>query len=200
MSKPIAFFLLTLFVFSSTTEWKLEKDDENIQVYTRNIEGETLKQFKGKVELDNSIQDIINAVMDVDLITDIYADTESYELIEESADGKKQSIYIETAAPWPADNRDGCYTSTVIEIIPNKEYKIEIEVTPDLKPEKEDLVRIKKGGGHWYLKALDNGNTQVVYQYLINPGGNVPDFIANTTVVKIPFETLSNLREVLSKK
>jgi hypothetical protein len=50
--------------------------------------------------------------------------------------------------------------------------------------------------GHWILTAVRGGKaTEVEYQVHANPGGSLPDWIANLASKKLPQQTLLGLRK-----
>ena len=49
----------------------------------------------------------------------------------------------------------------------------------------------------WTLKPEKNGNTIITLQNVSNPGGNIPNFIANYYGLYTPFNTLLKLRSVV---
>ena len=51
---------------------------------------------------------------------------------------------------------------------------------PEVQPEVKGVVRIKLNEGSWLATPLDGGTrTRLTYTLLTNPGGLIPDFVAN---------------------
>jgi hypothetical protein len=67
-------------------------------------------------------------------------------------------------------------------------FKIEWEAVPEMQPEVEGVVRIKLNEGSWLVAPLDGGTrTRLTYTLLTNPGGMIPDFVANmSNTIAIP--------------
>jgi hypothetical protein len=67
-------------------------------------------------------------------------------------------------------------------------FKIEWEAVPEMRPEVDGIVRIKLNEGSWLGAPLDGGTrTRLTYTLLTNPGGMIPDFVANmSNTVAIP--------------
>ena len=67
-------------------------------------------------------------------------------------------------------------------------FKIEWEAVPEMQPEVEGVVRIKLNEGSWLAAPLDGGTrTRLTYTLLTNPGGMIPDFVANmSNTIAIP--------------
>ena len=58
-------------------------------------------------------------------------------------------------------------------------------------------VKIEYIKGYWLFTKVDENTTSVVYQFVTDPGGSLPDWLVNSFIVKNPFTTLSNLRDRL---
>ena len=71
---------------------------------------------------------------------------------------------------------------------------------PDFIAEVKDFLRIREGSGYWELTEDDNKNVKVIYQFHGEPGGDIPAWLANSFVVRHPFETLKNLKNRLGTK
>jgi hypothetical protein len=67
-------------------------------------------------------------------------------------------------------------------------FKIEWEAVPEMQPEVDGVVRIKLNEGSWLVAPLDGGaRTSLTYTLLTNPGGLIPDFVANmSNTIAIP--------------
>jgi uncharacterized membrane protein len=67
-------------------------------------------------------------------------------------------------------------------------FKIEWKAIPEMQPEVEGVVRIKLNEGSWLAAPLDGGTrTRLTYTLLTNPGGLIPDFVANmSNTIAIP--------------
>ena len=67
-------------------------------------------------------------------------------------------------------------------------FKVEWKAVPEAQPEIEGVVRIKLNEGSWLVAPLDGGTrTRLTYTLLTNPGGLIPDFVANmSNTIAIP--------------
>jgi Polyketide cyclase / dehydrase and lipid transport. len=67
-------------------------------------------------------------------------------------------------------------------------FKIEWKAVPEMQPEVEGVVRVKLNEGSWLAAPLDGGTrTRLTYTLLTNPGGLIPDFVANmSNTIAIP--------------
>ncbi|MEO6824580.1 MAG: SRPBCC family protein [Nitrosospira sp.] len=67
-------------------------------------------------------------------------------------------------------------------------FKVEWTALPKAQSEVEGVVRIKLNEGSWLAEPLDGGiRTRLTYTLLTNPGGLIPDFVANmSNTIAIP--------------
>lgn len=173
--------------------WVLAKDSDGIKVYTRHVPNSPLREFKGEVALGTSPEIVVSVLKDANSFRKWMPDVVISELL--SSTDKDQYHYLENAAPWPVSNRDGVYHfaysrsdegGTVV-------TTIRVEAIPDYAPRREGKVRIPKSDGFWKIVPVGNG-VSVTYQIHAEPGGSIPSWMANTTVVDTPFRTLQGLR------
>jgi hypothetical protein len=108
--------------------------------------------------------------------------------------GTERFVYIETQAPWPVSNRDGVYHFTFERA--ETAATVRVEALPDFTPRREGRVRIPRSDGHWRIEPRARG-AHVAYEIHADPGGYVPAWLANLTVVRMPLKTLKCLREQL---
>ena len=67
-------------------------------------------------------------------------------------------------------------------------FRIEWTASPEAEPEVEGVVRIRLNDGSWVAEPISGGSrTRLTYTLLTNPGGMIPDFVANmSNTVAIP--------------
>lgn len=75
MATFIMIFLSSLLVQSDG--WKLEKDKDGIQVYTRLTEGRKIKEFRAVTRVNASLTSVVALVRDADAAKDWYNHVES---------------------------------------------------------------------------------------------------------------------------
>jgi len=111
---------------------------------------------------------------------------------------KEGYAYIAYFLPWPFNDRDLIvhYKLTQRE---DRTVSIDIKGDPNFITENKDLVRIHTTTGHWGFTAKKDGLIQVEYQLHMEPGGDVPAWLANKYLSGIPYYTLRNLREEVKK-
>jgi len=192
--------MLLFFNFYSESEWKLKKDKDGIEVYTRTVEGSLFDEFKGVTTIENSsLEKVLAVILDVKNYGSLFPDCMNPKVLKQ--DGKYYDIhYIQVKAPWPVKNRDTVYEQKAVVDENGKHALVSLKPLPDFIVENKDFLRIREGSGFWELEEDENGNVMVVYQFHGEPGGEIPAWLANSFVVTQPYETLVNLKNRLKNE
>jgi hypothetical protein len=175
--------------------WSLAKDAEGIQVYVRNIPDSPLREFRGEVQLKSTPENVVRVLRDANAFRKWMPDVAASELLK--ATDTDQFHYLDNKAPWPVSNRDGVYHFTYSRQ-GDGTVVVRVEAAPDYVPLREGKVRIPQANGQW--KLVPNGEgVNVTYQMHASPGGSIPGWLANQTVVDTPFGTLKAMRGYLQE-
>jgi len=198
----IYFLLITCFLFynlAAEPEWEKRKEKSGIVVYTRAIENTPMDEFKGQVTLSNtSLSEIVEVILDIKNYPKWIPDCMEAEILLK--EGKYHDIhYVAVKAPWPVTNRDAIYEMTTTLTNNNTFARINLEPRGDYIKEKKKFVRLYKGSGFWELEESEGNKVKVTYQFLGDPGGKIPAWLANSFVVTNPYQTLINLKNIVQK-
>lgn len=180
----------------SESNWQLEKDASGIKVYTRSTPASDFKEFKAMTKVKAEMSFVFATIIDPTRLTHWMADTLHAEVLNQTQG--EQSAYIIQRVPFPLTNRDGVFDYSVDKSRPDA---ITIHIrsgAPAIKVNK-DYIRIRNAKGYWLIErqTSEAGETEtlVTYQMLLDPGGTVPSWLANSQVVNVPFNTLKNLHK-----
>lgn len=198
----ICFLLITSMLFvnlAAEPEWKKRKDKAGITIYTRAIEGAPMDEFKGLVTLSNTTTiEVLNIISDIKNYPKWMPDCIEAEILVQKED--YHSIhYIAVKAPWPVTNRDAVYEMTTNLNNNNTFARIDLKPRGTYLEEKKQFVRLYKGNGFWELEETEDNKVNVTYQFLGDPGGKVPAWLANSYVVTNPYQTLKNLKNLVKR-
>lgn len=186
---------LIFLTLTGTTDWKLKKDESGVEIYTRSIEGSAFQEFKGVTTIENTtLTLILEVILNVESYLDLYPDCIEAKVLLEK--GKYSDIrYFDLKAPWPVKNRDVIYESTTTVSDDGRYAKVLLRPVGDYIEEKKESVRMYNCSGFWELQEDADNNTRVTYQFHSDPGGEIPGWLANTTVVSNPYKTLQKLKK-----
>lgn len=194
--------LVILFSFllnpSVNEGWELKKDENNIEIYTRPNKESSFDEFKGITNLYNcTLNDVVELLMDVESYEVWFPDCMNPKILEQKNDFHHVH-YSETKAPWPAQDRCGVYEQKAVLSHGGKRAVVVVTALPEYPLEVKKMVRITEAVGKWNLEE-ENGTVKVIYQFKGNPGGGIPAWLANTFVVKHPYDTLENLTGMVAQ-
>lgn len=192
-------FLLMIYLVVSPmmaqqSGWQLRKEKNGIQVFTRSSTSSPMDEFKGVAEFPVSLDQLTTTLKNSEMYKEWAPGVVVSELVETKEASHYQ--YSENHAPFPLQNRDSYTLFKYSET--DSSLRIDFEAVPDYGPVKKDKVRITLADGYWLLEKLSDHVTRVTYQVLAEPGGSIPEWLANSAAVDTPFDTLSALKEYLS--
>jgi hypothetical protein len=105
-------------------------------------------------------------------------------------------VYTQFAAPWPAKDRDMVTYSKFV--IDDASFTLRIKDAPsNTLAEQEDYIRITRVKATWTLQKLTNGTTHIEYIAFADPGGALPDWLANDLAKESARNTFEGLRQQL---
>ena len=197
-----ALFLIVLgatFFCIPNDDWQLKKNENSIAIYTRNSEHSAFKELKAVTNLKTSLSSIVALLTNFETYPAwVYRCGKSSTL---KTINEKEWIHYQTMlAPWPANNRDFVVNIKVEQNQVTKVVTIKSYSMATLIPLVPSYVRIKNINASWILTPRKDGTVEIVYQLLVDPAGSIPAWIVNMAIVDGPFETMSNMNEMILKK
>jgi len=193
--------LLSCTPFSFAKNWKLDKtidisnSNEKVYVYTRPIKGQVLKQFKGITTLDASLLSTFKAISDLSNASNWMYNNKQSKFIT----GKNGNpyIYVQIAGPGPVADRD-----TVLKNSVTQENGIitinNVSAKGQLK-EQSGHKRMTNVASTWILEPISPEQTKLTFIGHAEPGGLIPNWVANLVVSKMPSVSLKNLHSEVAK-
>jgi ribosome-associated toxin RatA of RatAB toxin-antitoxin module len=194
--------LLLLIIFLLPTNiygWELEKDEEGIRVYTRNVKGSHFKTYKAVMRVNASVHTLVNLVKDIQAYP-MWIDTCKKGVLLKIVSKNEYLAYTVNNAPWPVMDRDAIVLNTVLKGPSKGSVMINIEGKHSYLPINDRIVRVKRIKGYWRFLPLKNGFSEVTYEVHSEPGGNIPAWLLNQIVVSQPFNTLKNMKKMVAHK
>ncbi|MFI5135381.1 MAG: START domain-containing protein [Chitinophagales bacterium] len=190
--------LLTFAQSGGADDWQLRKDEKGIKVYSRHVDGHDIDQLKVVSVMHGSLSSIAAVIMDVNHYPDwIYSCKEGKLLKQVSP--TEQYQYQRIGAPYPFSDRDAAIHFTISQDPTTKVISTRSVAVPDYVPENKDLVRLPVFDASYELTPLLNGDVQVVYMLQIDPGGYIPSWLVNATIISGPFESTVKMQKQIEK-
>jgi ribosome-associated toxin RatA of RatAB toxin-antitoxin module len=180
-------------------EWILAKEQNGVKVYTRQVEGIAYKEFKGVITIKTSLASLVALVRDVESLPDWMKNCSVSKVLSQ-INAHETYTYTLSKAPWPVKDRDSIIHSVISQARETSVVTIRQASKPGYIKEKKDIIRVKRIKGLWQFSPQAGGEIEVVYQALSDPGGAVPVWLVNSTLVSQPYETLLNMRKVVQRE
>ncbi len=193
-----SFFSLLLFFYPQEKKetkgnWELEFNKNGVTIYTRDVPGESIKEFKAVTIVNANTAELEKIMKDIGSYKNWMSDVKSAKTLK-MISANERIEYLRIAAPWPFDDRDVVNHFKIERNTTNNSFKVVVTNRHSYIAEKSGVVRIKKSKGFWEFTPQSNGRTFVHYQFLGDPGGEAPDWAANMFIVDGPYATLSKLK------
>lgn len=191
--------LLPSVAMAAEAEWKLEKDKDGIQVYTRAVEGWSIREIRGVTHVPARLSSVVA------VITDVAAQGELNEYVSQATVQNRESdtryqIYAQTKMPWPVSNRDVVNQRSIAQDPSSLVVTITDTALESASPvPKSGTVRVVKSKQVWTLTPDPKGGVNAQMQLLSDPNGPIPASLINSMSVSTPFKTLGKLKALAQK-
>ncbi len=197
--------ILTLVVlFGSTAiaavalgDWNLEKDKEGVKVYTRKSATSSLKDSKATVTIKTNVDAVLDLLRDFDNYPKWMYKCSEGRLLKGVSD-REFYVYSVIDSPWPVSDRDLATHVTATQEADGTTI-LKMDGVASYTDKVKDRVRVPEFDGFWKVAPNGDGTVTVTYQFHSDPGGSIPDWMANSTSVDIPYHTLLNMKNKLEK-
>lgn len=187
---------LSSFTLEDKGSWELGKSQSGINIYTRTYPGSAYKEFKGVMTVQSTMSCLLSVMKDVSNYPQWFYECPVAYMIKELS-SKEGYNYMTYKMPWPLVNRDISIHYTVSQDMNDKSVTIKTMSAPNYIPAKEDWVRIQEMNGFWKFTPKGNGMIEIVYQLHLEPNGSIPAWLANSTVVDAPYNTMLKMKDVI---
>ncbi|QMU27760.1 START domain-containing protein [Adhaeribacter radiodurans] len=193
----ISVWVFSLISYPDQEKWELRRNENGIAIYSRKLSDASFKQIKVECELPGTTSQLVQVLRDVPHHPDWVYATSKATLIKKKTENN--FIYLtETDMPWPVTDRD-LVVETIIYPIVKGNLHIEVKSLPDYVPINKNFIRIPYSEATWDIFPLPDNKLKITYTFSINPGGSIPSWLVNASVVTGPYNTFMKLREILSK-
>ena len=175
-------------------DWKLKKDKNGIQVYSRKTPNFKFDELKVDCIFEGKMSQLAAVILDVNNQYQWVYKTAKSEILKQVTDADL-FYYSEIECPWPFDNRDLIARMTITQNTSTKILSIVAKSVDDYLPRKKNLVRVKYSSALWTITPLSNAQFKVEYKIQIDPGDGVPAWILNMFATNGPYESFKNLKD-----
>ena len=190
------YLIVGLFLFLShlpsygQQKWKLAKSDQGIEVFTTEVVNSKYVAFKAIMSIKTTEQEVLKILKDLPKYPEWLAYTASVRDIQQTE--RDQTFVMETDYPWPYSNECMKY-SMIFQRYDNQVLKVNISGT---QGRVGCTHTIKKAEGYILLEP-ERDQIRITYYFHSEPSQNIPAFLLNSSIHKMPYQTLVTLKKKL---
>ena len=197
--KKIAFLLLigSAIIGHADSDWQLEKNKDEIVIYSAPKAGQKLKQYKAEFQINKDADTILAALQDTAACSEWVYNCVTNDMVGMS-DVSTRLYHTVIHSPLWFKDRDFYLQSQVVYDSTEKLFTISFVAKPEHAETSKDQVRISDVEMTWQLKYLAKDQTLVIYQVYIDP--KLPIKAINHAMIeKSIFQTMLGLRMLVEK-
>lgn len=179
-----------------TGGWRPEKSGDGIHVYSRAVEGSSVRAVKAEVAVDAAFEDAVALLLDASQRPrwdELCTEASVVRQVSETED----VVYIHNDLPWPVSDRDMVLRRVWSVDADRSRAQIRASVIDGVLPEIAGRVRVTHADGVWTIKRGDATGVRITTEIHADPGGPVPDWLMNALSVQGPYKALRNIRHLL---
>lgn len=195
----ILFLLVTCQTSFAQTSWKLEKDKNDIKIYTSALTGSKVKAVKVECEIQARPSQLVALLLDIDAAPEWVYHTKSAKLVKRVSPSELY-YYSEVILPWPVQNRDFIAHLTVTQDQESRIVTVDGPAVSGFVPEKKGIVRIDNSKGKWIIIPAGKDKVRISYTLHVDPGGTLPAWLVNMFAAEGPSHIFEQLKLQVSKQ
>ena len=183
---------------SNTCSLRLQKDW--LKIYTCPVPSSDFLSFVGIAVIDVPQHSVLHLLYDLDAATEWVWKTSEMRILKELSEDEGRIVYQLVNAPWPLSDREIISQSQGYKDPKTGEVFIKMTAKPDFLPENDNYVRVRQLEGAWNIMPLSDDKCRVVFRLHLEPGGEIPSWLANIAVIDTPYNTMANMREMVKRE
>jgi hypothetical protein len=180
----------------SEGQWRLRKNKDQIQVYSRHTDGSRLEELKAVCVIPGTMSQLVALLSDVDNYKEVLYKTKTAQLLQR-VNETRFTYYIVNELPVVQD-RDMAVQLTFSRDSATKLLHVRGVGLPNLVPEKKGNVRITDWQADWQVRADEKKRTlSITYTCRVDPGGSIPAWVQNFAATDGVYNSFILIRDSL---
>lgn len=198
--------VLMLFVAVSTGfaadkyQWKLVDTEDNCQIYTSAVAGKDYVAAKSTCLIPARIEVVATVLRDIANYPEWMEDCKETKMLKVVDDENDVFIFWFRQHVALLKDRDMILKSKTVIDMKNGVNLVYADSTTEMNYDSgKGYVRMPSFYSLYTLEWVDRENTRVTFMIDPDLGSGVPTGIANSTIKKLPYKTLKNMRKMVKK-
>ncbi|MBZ4219789.1 MAG: cyclase [Chlorobium sp.] len=184
----------------SNSACTLRLNNDWLKIFTCPVPTSDFLSFVAVAIIDAPQHAVLSLLYDIDVATEWVWKTREMRALQELTEGEGRIVYQLVSAPWPVSDREIITRSQGYMDPETSEVFIKLECVADFLPKNDKYVRVPELEGAWNIIPISENQCRVVFRLHIEPGGEIPSWLANIAVIDTPYHTMVNLREMVKKE
>lgn len=196
--------LISCFGSTATAQWKdadldwtLKRDRDGIRIFLTKVPGSKFRAILSIMEVEASTSQLAALVMDLDNCPNWAAMCKSAEIVEQIS-AAECYVHSINDAPFPVRDRDIVAHVQWSYDKQTGNVSMRSDAAPGRLPKRKGIVRVQYASSEWHFTPQSNGMVLVENYAHVDPTGNVPAWLTNLLIVDSPYQSLKNMRKLLS--
>ncbi len=178
--------------------WALQKEVDNIRIYTMDQPGSGFQAFKAVAELNVPIENLMAVMINPQSCQEwVHNCTESFAFGQ--GDFHDRYAYSVNDMPWPVADRDYVLRIRTRGNEQTGEVLMDLNATPGMRAELNSRVRVDRSDT-LYRFTPNGDQTRMVWVQHTEPNGSLPGWLVNNLVVDIPVKSMQALEAVAQEE
>lgn len=194
MNKIIVLYGILVLSFNgfNQSDWKLEYNKNNIQIYTRMPEGSDQKEYKGVMEVNASVEKCKSVLSNIGYYTQFMFKVTHAELLKKSTD--EFMLYCVIDMPWPYSDRDMVMKYHYYNLGKGK-VKAKAYSVSNVK-HNEAYGTLGSVYSSWTFEPISANKTKITHQSRSNQKG-FPDWLVNMFILGAPKHIMPHFKALV---
>lgn len=177
--------------------WQLVREGKtrsDVTTWVRPVPRQTLKAFKGEVEVPHEMLTVFAVLADVERYPEWVFQCSNARLMPEYG---YDIAYVHIRGIWPVSDRDIVTRTEIEQDDLTGAITLHTRAAPGLHPPRENTVRVTTLDNKFILTPLPDGWTRITFDTFVDPGGSIPAWLANLVAVRAPRDTLEGMAALM---
>lgn len=181
----------------SPTDWRLVKDKDQIQVYTRNIPGSKETEIKVDCLMPGTLNQLVALLTDIANYNNVMYKTKSAKLVRRVSE-TELVYHVVTALPWPVSDRDMNVQLTLSQDQSSKMLYVRGVDVPGVSS-RPNTVRVANWLAIWKVRPLSKQQMHITYTCQVDPGGDIPAWLDNLAAANSAYQSFMLIRQSIAQ-
>lgn len=185
-------FLIPMILGYQEFGWKYIGTTDNIQIFEKKTPADKYRSVRLLTYSSASVDEVVAAVEDVPSHPKWAFGAQSAEILKTYDSDDSFVYYVIIDFPFPTKDRDLVVQYEKIHD-GNSGIKLISKSVPGYIPRKGKYIRMEEYLSIYKIRQVREGQTQIVHELQVNPGGKIPDWIVKMFRTNGPVKTMKGL-------